>query len=420
MHFNLMFENFDMKESARSKSESVFNKLTVPSKLMPVFEICLKLLLASLLVSIVIAQILVGILFILWVFLMAKKMPYKPTRLDIFILIFLVIRIFSIVFSEYTAMSVIAISRELVFYVSFFFTVYYLQHVERTKLFSIFKWLIGSTVIVTLIAIAQVLLGYTARANGLTGGGTLATHLSLVIILTLIARTNHSIFPRAIYANLVLILFACGLFFSMTRGDTIATFVVVLIYASVFSRKMLIGVGLFLIAIIILVPSIRYRFATLANPLDNTSDRLTLWKAAQARDGEHPILGFGPETFSVVFNDFEHTADKNIGAWHNDIIQLYMESGLLGVTSFALIILLLLLWSIKLIRHRKIYGDELNVGWMGLLTILSYLIIGLFGAPTFSITNAILFRFFVAVIAVEYQRVGAMPSYHLNEIFDGK
>jgi O-antigen ligase len=375
------------------------------AKLLFAFEIGLKLLLASLLVSIVVVQILVGVLFILWIILMMRGQRYKPTQLDLPILVFILVRILTIIFSEYLSLSIVSISRELIFYVSYFFTVYFLQTADRSKISSLLRWLIISTAIITPVAIMQFILGYTLRANGLSGGGTLATHLSMMIVLTLIARNDKSLFPKPVYSYAALLIFALGLLFSMTRGDTIAVFFAVMLYAFLFNRKLAIGVALFLFIIAISIPMIRVRFATLIDPVNNSSDRIVLWQTAFERAGEHPIMGFGPETFHVVFNNLAKVDDKFIGGWHNDFIQMYMESGIIGIVSFGVIIVLLLSFALRLIRYYKGKEVALNYGWLGLLLIIVYLIIGMFGTPTFSITNAILFRFLVAMIVVDYHRV---------------
>jgi len=209
---------------------------------------------------------------------------------------------------------------------------------------------------------------------------------------------------------LLISVFAIGLALSMTRGDWIATAAGIVLFSAMFNRKLLFGMIAFSLVLVLVVPSVRHRMTTLENPLQNTSDRITLWKNAVALIGVHPVLGFGPETFHAVFRDVDHLVDKEVGAWHNDILQLYMESGGIGVLSFALYMGCLLFLSLRLIMHFRYRRDELNVGWMGLLVLIAYLISGMFTMPTISITNGILFRFLIAIVAVEHQRVFRQPG----------
>jgi|GEM_PF-2227340 len=380
------------------------------SKLFSAYHVGLQLLLASLAASIVAAEVLAGGLFVLWVVLMARGVRYRRTALDIPVLIFIFVRLLSIVFSEYPSMSYITITRELVYYAGYFFTVYYLQNVGRQRIESLLKVLFVSTGVITVIAIAQFLLGHTLRVNALTGGGMLSTQLAFVILVALVAKDVKSIFRSPMVFWLLISVFAIGLALSMTRGDWIATAAGIVLFSAMFNRKLLFGMIAFSLVLVLVVPSVRHRMTTLENPLQNTSDRITLWKNAVALIGVHPVLGFGPETFHAVFRDVDHLVDKEVGAWHNDILQLYMESGGIGVLSFALYMGCLLFLSLRLIMHFRYRRDELNVGWMGLLVLIAYLISGMFTMPTISITNGILFRFLIAIVAVEHQRVFRQPG----------
>jgi O-antigen ligase len=380
------------------------------SKLFSAYHVGLQLLLVSLAASIVAAEVLAGGLFVLWVVLMARGVRYRRTALDIPVLIFILVRLLSIVFSEYPSMSYVTITRELVYYAGYFFTVYYLQNVGRQKIESLLTVLFISTGAITAIAITQFLLGHTLRVNALTGGGMLSTQLAFVMLVALVAKDVKSIFRSPMIFWLLMSVCAIGLALSMTRGDWIATAAGVVLFSAVFNRKLLFGMIAFSLVLLLVVPSVRHRMTTLENPLQNTSDRITLWKNAVSIIGVHPVLGFGPETFHEVFKDVEHLGDKQIGAWHNDVLQLYMESGGIGVLSFGLYMGCLLFLSLRLIMHSRYRPDELNIGWMGLLLLVAYLISGMFTMPTISITNGILFRFLIAIVAVEYQHVFRQPG----------
>ena len=336
---------------------------------------------------------------------MMHGVRYSRTRLDIPILVFICARLLSIIFSEYPSMSYSTITRELIFYVSFFFTVFYLQHAEKERIYSLLKILIGSTVIVTVISVSLFLFGFARRVNTLGGGGMLSTHLALLISVALIAKDNKFVFPKQFMFWLTIVIFIIGLLLSETRGDWLAAAAALLIYGLVFNRKLAFGVIAFAAMLAITLPSVRQRLYTFEHPLRYSSDRITLWTNALSVAGAHPVLGFGPETFHKVFKDTEHLGDWNVGAWHNDIVQMYVESGIIGVASFLFVIGLLILFSIKLIRSRSIFLNELSIGWMGVLMLAAYLISGLFTMPTISITNGMLFRFLIAMVAVEHQRI---------------
>jgi O-antigen ligase len=386
---------------------SVFSTGTVTSdvqaaQLMKWLGISLRLLLASLLVSIAAAQVLVGISTFLWLALVWKGAKYRSTILDIPLLIYIVCRLLSIIFSTHIYLSVESINRELIFYVSYFFMAFYIGYAAEDKLNSLLRWLFYPTALVTIVAVIQVLTGTVGREQALSGGGTISAHLCLTLLALLIFKDNKGLFKSALHWWGLLIIFLAGIVFSLTRGEWIATAVITIIYGYLFNRKFLLVILIIGAVCTVSIPTVRQRLMTLTSPLENSSDRLTLWNNAQTHAAEHPILGFGPETFSVVFNNWNEMNDKHVGSWHNDFIHLYMEGGIVGIAGWLGVLGSFLYASMKLLRCgvEKLY----RIGWMGILLIIAYLITGIFSIPTFSITNAMLFRFLLAIVTVEYSR----------------
>ncbi len=376
------------------------------------FDYGVKIQLASLLVSIAVAQILVGFLGILWIILMARGQRYARTPLDVPLFVFLGVRSLAVFFSEFPAESFSTLSRELVFYISFFFSAHYLQQASRGQIVGTLRWLFVSTAVVAILSSLQVIIGMVDRANGFTGGGTMATHLVFVLPFLLLSVESKEVFRSRWVLWALLAAIGIGLAFSTKRGDWLAAGAIVFVYGLIFNRRLLLGALLFGAIVVAGVPEVQERLLTLAAPMENASDRLPVWEAAAQRSGEHPILGFGPRTFHSVFLDVDKLTDKGISSWHNEAIQFYMESGALGLAAFFFLIGYLVFLAVRLIRSKiaGLYG--FRPGWAGILLVLGLLIVGLFGAPTVSITNAMLFRFLMALIAVESMR---MPKPQTQE-----
>jgi hypothetical protein len=141
------------------------NKSLSSGRLLLWFGVFLKLHLLSLMVSIAVAQLTVGILAAIAVLMFINGYRYRRTIIDIPLLLFVAVRIVAIVMSEYPAMSVVTLTRELVFYADYFSIVFYLQNVKTEEQSSLLRWLFASTAIVCVIAVAQVLLGVVERAH---------------------------------------------------------------------------------------------------------------------------------------------------------------------------------------------------------------------------------------------------------------
>lgn len=378
------------------------NKSLSSGKVLRWFGIVLSLHLASLMISIAVAQITVGILVALALLMALEGYRYKRTALDIPIVLFLMVRILAIALSEYPTMSVVALSRELVFYADYFCIVFYLQNAQRKEKEQLFRWLFFSSAVVCVIAVAQTLLGVIDRANGLSGGGSLSTHLCLVIIAVMVLKNDESIFRSPYWFVITFMILIGGLLFTEKRGDWIATTVAVIIFGFVFNKKFAFVLIAVAVCVLLAVTPLRERLFTLARPADNSSDRIALWTNALSHADRHPVLGFGPQTFDSVFTGRYATGDKGIASWHNDSIQIYLESGAIGFVTFLILLGSATACSIALIRtsHR----ENASVGWMGIMMLASWIIIGFFGSPTVSITNAMLFRFFLGYIAVNHLR----------------
>ncbi|MFI5253657.1 MAG: O-antigen ligase family protein [Bacteroidota bacterium] len=370
--------------------------------------ISLRLLLGCLLISIVAVQILIVVCAFLWCLLLWKGVKYKPTILDLPILIYLACRVLSILFSTHISLSIIAINRELLFYVTYFIMAFYIGNTKEEELFSLFRWLFYPTAIVTVYAIADVLLGSIYREHGLSGGGTISLHLCFSFIILLIYKDRPGLLKSSYHWWGLFIIFIAGIIVSLTRGEWISATVVTIIYGWLYNKKALFGILLIAVIAASTIPLVRERVLTFSSPLENTSDRLTLWKNALSHSGDHPILGFGPETFLVVFNDWQTMGDRHVGSWHNDFIHLYMESGIVGVLGWLGVLGTFSFVSLKVLR----YGKDVSrrIGWMGILLIIAYLITGCFSIPTFSITNAILFRFLLVIVVVEYSKIKTAPT----------
>jgi O-antigen ligase len=117
-------------------------------------------------------------------------------------------------------------------------------------------------------------------------------------------------------------------------------------------------------------PGMHYRFNNLfaraLNP-DVTISRLYIWDTALSMGASRPIIGVGPGNFRDSYAKFGRVANTRIfGHAHNEWMQEWATSGLLGVVSFTMLIVLIsrALWR----RHR--HGSSLAwpalVAWAGL------------------------------------------------------
>ena len=94
--------------------------------------------------------------------------------------------------------------------------------------------------------------------------------------------------------------------------------------------------------------------------------RDTIWRGALMLIGEHPFVGFGPRTFLSVFPLFDQMTVRGVSSWHNDYLQVYMESGLLG-----LLPLMWLVWTVIKESRRSLGDPSLPVNTRRLIQALT-------------------------------------------------
>jgi O-antigen ligase len=106
-----------------------------------------------------------------------------------------------------------------------------------------------------------------------------------------------------------------------------------------------------LVAAWLVFPSVFSRTVERSTSGDVTSGRAVLWSTAWEMRAEHPLTGFGPRTFRSIFPAFDRLADKGVSSWHNDYVQVYMDSGLVALLPFLALIGIALWASVATLRR---------------------------------------------------------------------
>ncbi len=301
---------------------------------------------ASLLFSIAVAQILYGLLFILCAVLMFRVQEYRATIFDIFVSVFIVIRLASIFLSRFPDASRIAYTREIIFYPYFFIASWYLQHTGEEGFRRAMQVFLVTSAVAAIIGVSKVTLGIEPRASSTTAGYvTLGAHLSLVFAMLL----PFIFWPKEkkwlLGARILLVVVVVGTIFTYTRGAWLAIAIIFLVGAALASRKAAIASVVIVGALVLIVTPLRERVESLFHPVANDSGRLQLWGIGIGIAEQHPFLGYGPETFKELVPNRSILFDPGAGSWHNDFIQISVEGGIVGliaaVSMYAIIILML-------------------------------------------------------------------------------
>jgi O-antigen ligase len=362
-------------------------------RIQKIFSMLFLTQLASLMLSLAAAQILYALLLVSGIFLLIKTKEYHWTVVDTVVSLFVLVRILSIVFSEYPAVSNSALFREVVFYPYYFLASLYYHRTGHKGIRSVILTLGYSSAVVSLIAIIRVMAGISERGTSFTSGYmTLATHLSLAIALLLPYVLYGEKRERLLYFAPAVVIMLGGLLATFSRGAWVA--VSIMLFISLFTGKRKIGylVGILVLVFVLAIEPLRERIFSLGNPFGNDTGRFALWARAGSLLFTHPFLGFGPQSFGVLLNDRTSLADVNVSSWHNDFIQITIESGLGGFL-LAVVLMILLLIAVYRSSLRRRESEKFRIySYCLLFSAIGILFDNLLQGIYFSVLNAFLLK----------------------------
>lgn len=361
----------------------------------------------SFLLSLALLQVFAGALCLLWIF---EKWIEKKNAFDVFskvFLIYLVVRIAALIFSEFPEVSVQILYKEVLFYLCFFSFSFYLKSFDVEKIKTIVYYFSFASAVIALIGIVRFNLSIVERAESFSSGyATFSSYLLTGLGCSLIFSGNGK---KAKYFKWLRIFAAAvilaGIITSLGRANSVIA--AVMLIASLLLKRMkpLQFIYIILIAAALSYISFQNNSIQLNQRIEaptQLSDRDIIYKGASEIFLTHPLLGYGPKTFTEVFPHREDFADKGIGSWHNDLLEVYFESGFMGLASYLLLIFSVFFYQIKFLIMGKDKGEARTIIYAILFAtaglFLSALVAGFINSPVLSLVFAFLIGVQSAVI----------------------
>jgi O-antigen ligase len=120
-------------------------------------------------------------------------------------------------------------------------------------------------------------------------------------------------------------------------------------------------------------------------------ERIQLWKGTWNMIKEHPVLGFGINTYSKYFPLYKPPDYPDIRYAHNSYLQMWSEIGLVGLGVFLCLIFAVLKNALCKIRE-KINKGFLGLVFLGLLAgYIAFLVQSAFDTNLYSLVLFTLF-----------------------------
>ena len=359
----------------------------------------------SMMVSLFLLQLFAGILSLFWLFESGKN---KKEAIDVFtwlIIVFGSVRILSIIFSDFPSVSYQAFYKDALFYLAFFSMSFYIKVLDKERIKKIILAFIAGAVLVSIIGLIQFNLKVVDRAQAFSSGyATYSSFLLAALGLFVVSSSPNSEKNEKLFWLLGISFLLSGIIASQGRTN-IAVAGLVFIAGLVLKKINLKSAVLIIIMTsVISLISFSNNRKEITERVENPttlSDRNIIMKGAEELAFTHPVLGFGPRTFHNIFPYKNELADKGIGSWHNDFVQVYFESGLIGLSSFLAIIAAAIYYGLKIIRSKQNNEEEKNFTLGILLSvtalILSAITAGFIDSPVLSIE----FAFFLSLFSLE-------------------
>jgi len=279
--------------------------------------------------------------------------------------------------------------RSGVFFSLIYFAITNLNDFEKKEivLYRYISILIYAGAIASLYGAGYALThGLTVKAQSISGGITrFAEYTMIVFCLSFSLARNRNIFPKRYIAFLVLGITGVGLILAQERAQWLGVIPVLLTIGMRRERIILTYIVVVSGVIILSLKTIRNRAITFLKPLHYTTGRLTIWRGAKSLILKRPLLGFGPRTYSIVSPFL-----KDRGSWHSDYLQIYMESGILGLVSYMYLSFMVFRHCIGVCRS----NSTKDFGFAFLFTLIAMYVVSFFSGHTQEpIINPLFFSF---------------------------
>jgi len=340
--------------------------------------------------SIAASQIILFVTALIWGYGLIKKpaaFKINKSSLDIFLLLYVLTSIISIIFSTNIIISLQHV-KHFTLLLIFTFGLQALTDGEKVRFY--LNVLIIGGIINSFYALFKYIAlnegGLSKRLHGFIGSWMTFSGFLMIIMLLSIAKLIwlKNIKIKFIYFILS-IFFLLIILLSMTRSSWVGLFFGLLTLSFLKSKKyfftftLVIILGSFIIYPYI-PADIKERFKSIID-LQNQTNKERIYMAMIARNiiKEHPFLGIGPGNLSGQLKNYVSDGiDPNwsIPHLHNNLLQIAVDKGLLGLASWIAIFIKWLLDSIKTFYKNRNFYPDLIAG--AISVVIAFLISGLF------------------------------------------
>ena len=244
-------------------------------------------------------------------------------------------------------------------------------------------------------------LDYLERINGsFVHANDFGAYIILVLPLTFIFFSRNFSKKNRIAALLIcLIGFYCILKTS-SRGAWLGLIIGSIVYFIYYKKKFSLVIPLAMVLFITIFPTGLKRLLGIFSLHSGSAlDRLKLWQGTWNMVKEHPILGFGINTYSQYFPFYKPADYPDLQYSHNSYLQMWSEIGIIGLLIFLVLILAVITLALRNIKNKidsDKQGGQILLGFT--CGYIAFLIQALFDTNLYSLVLLTSFWFYSAYI----------------------
>lgn len=301
------------------------------------------LILISILLSFFVLQIL---LILLSAMCLLDLLIYRKIHFDskgtLLILALLASKIISSILSDYSEISLGALFKEIFFFLSYFAFTHYLYFMNEEKKLLLLKSFLYGGIMIAVIGIIKYNLG-SLRAESITSGSaTFSVFITVITGIIIFLKDKLLLWKNIFFEILLVTILLSATTLTFAKANIIISLLILFVY--LIFRKISFSVVIISLALATLVVlfSMNNNSKYFTNNLQDEkylfSNRDLIWKGALSIALDKPLLGHGVGTFKETYPLWDQLNDKGVGNWHNQFIQIYLETGVIGLFIFLLLI----------------------------------------------------------------------------------
>ncbi|MFN3873232.1 MAG: O-antigen ligase family protein [Ignavibacterium sp.] len=368
----------------------------------------LSLLAVSFVLSLFVLQLAAALLFILWLF---EKKDEKKKAFDSiisFVLIFGLVRLITIFLSEFPQSSFESLYKEALFYTTAVALPFYFKTLDKKKVLELMMIFILGAAVISVIGSTRFFIGEVERAQSFSSSYTVFSgYLLTAFVSALFYPKKDKSFNQQLFWAVVYSIIFLGLLTSLGRANiaiALFAFLVAIILKQIPVRQIIMLVIIALIGFGVYSVRPSKVIGERVENITQLSDRDIIWQGAKEILSEHPFFGFGPRTFQQAFPLKEKFADKGIGGWHNDFLQIYFESGIVGLISFLILLYIIIKTSINQIRNKKTDAELKSISASVLASVIALILSSIVAGFITSVVLSIVFIFLISSLSrIDYE-----------------